>query len=75
MAAQVLRKFVDDTSKFLNDKGTKAVVTVPAYFNDHRRTATTDAGRIVGLEVLRITNEPTIASQALPGHFERGLCG
>ncbi|RWW68614.1 hypothetical protein BHE74_00023855 [Ensete ventricosum] len=62
--AYVLRKLVDDASKFLNDKVTKAVVTVPAYFNDSQRTATKDAGRIAGLEVLRIINEPTAASLA-----------
>ncbi|KAK4491268.1 hypothetical protein RD792_002004 [Penstemon davidsonii] len=61
---EVLRKLVDDASKFLNDKVTKAVVTVPAYFNDSQRTATKDAGRIAGLEVLRIINEPTAASLA-----------
>ncbi|ONM07983.1 Heat shock 70 kDa protein 6 chloroplastic [Zea mays] len=61
---QVLRKLVDDASKFLNDKVTKAVITVPAYFNDSQRTATKDAGRIAGLEVLRIINEPTAASLA-----------
>jgi Ethanolamine utilization protein EutJ (predicted chaperonin) len=61
---QVLRKLVDDASKFLNEKITKAVVTVPAYFNDSQRTATKDAGRIAGLEVLRIINEPTAASLA-----------
>lgn len=60
----MLRKLVDDASKFLNDKVTKAVVTVPAYFNDSQRTATKDAGRIAGLEVLRIINEPTAASLA-----------
>lgn len=59
-----MRKLVDDASKFLNDKVTKAVVTVPAYFNDSQRTATKDAGRIAGLEVLRIINEPTAASLA-----------
>ncbi|XP_074585394.1 stromal 70 kDa heat shock-related protein, chloroplastic-like [Curcuma longa] len=61
---KVLRKLMDDASKFLNDKVTKAVVTVPAYFNDSQRTATKDAGRIAGLEVLRIINEPTAASLA-----------
>lgn len=66
---QVLRKLVDDASKFLNDKVTKAVITVPAYFNDSQRTATKDAGRIAGLEVLRIINEPTAASLAYG--FER----
>ncbi|XP_022734084.1 heat shock 70 kDa protein 6, chloroplastic-like isoform X2 [Durio zibethinus] len=64
ISAQILRKLVDDASKFLNDKVTKAVVTVPAYFNDSQRTATKDAGRIAGLEVLRIINEPTAASLA-----------
>ncbi|KAK2986647.1 hypothetical protein RJ640_011725 [Escallonia rubra] len=60
----VLRKLVDDASKFLSDKVAKAVITVPAYFNDSQRTATKDAGRIAGLEVLRIINEPTAASLA-----------
>ncbi|KAL5982904.1 70-kilodalton heat shock protein [Asimina triloba] len=64
ISAQVLRKLVDDASKFLNDKVTKAVVTVPAYFNDSQRTATKDAGKIAGLDVLRIINEPTAASLA-----------
>ncbi|XP_057793571.1 stromal 70 kDa heat shock-related protein, chloroplastic-like [Salvia miltiorrhiza] len=64
ISAQVLRKLVDDASKFLNDKVTKAVITVPAYFNDSQRTATKDAGRIAGLDVLRIINEPTAASLA-----------
>lgn len=61
---QVLRKLVDDAGKFLNDKVTKAVVTVPAYFNDSQRQATKDAGKIAGIEVLRIINEPTAASLA-----------
>lgn len=64
ISAQVLRKLVDDASKFLNDKVNKAVITVPAYFNDSQRTATKDAGRIASLEVLRIINEPTAASLA-----------
>lgn len=64
ISAQVLRKLVDDASKFLNDTVNKAVITVPAYFNDSQRTATKDAGRIAGLEVLRIINEPTAASLA-----------
>ncbi|XP_070677786.1 stromal 70 kDa heat shock-related protein, chloroplastic-like [Malus domestica] len=64
ISAQVLRKLVDDSSKFLNDKVGKAVITVPAYFNDSQRTATKDADRIAGLEVLRIINEPTAASLA-----------
>ncbi|XP_024518470.1 stromal 70 kDa heat shock-related protein, chloroplastic [Selaginella moellendorffii] len=69
ISAQVLRKLVDDASKFLNDKVNKAVITVPAYFNDSQRTATKDAGRIAGLDVLRIINEPTAASLAYG--FER----
>jgi heat shock 70kDa protein 1/2/6/8 len=64
ISAQVLRKLVDDATKFLNDKVEKAVITVPAYFNDSQRQATKDAGRIAGLEVLRIINEPTAASLA-----------
>ncbi|XP_058188585.1 stromal 70 kDa heat shock-related protein, chloroplastic-like [Rhododendron vialii] len=64
ISSMVLRKLVDDASKFLNDKVTKAVVTVPAYFNDSQRTATKVAGQIAGLEVLRIINEPTAASLA-----------
>lgn len=64
ISAQVLRKLVEDASKFLNDKVNRTVITVPAYFNDSQRTATKDAGRIAGLEVLRIINEPTAASLA-----------
>ncbi|MEV4185699.1 molecular chaperone DnaK [Streptosporangium canum] len=64
IAAQVLRKLVDDASKFLGEKVTEAVITVPAYFNDSQRQATKDAGKIAGLEVLRIINEPTAAALA-----------
>jgi molecular chaperone DnaK len=64
ISAQVLRKLVDDASKFLGEKVTEAVVTVPAYFNDAQRQATKDAGKIAGLEVLRIINEPTAAALA-----------
>nr|BCL66137.1 heat shock protein 70B [Volvox africanus] len=64
ISAQVLRKLTADASKFLNDKVEKAVITVPAYFNDSQRQATKDAGKIAGLEVLRIINEPTAASLA-----------
>ena len=64
ISAQVLRKLAGDASKFLNDSVTKAVITVPAYFNDSQRQATKDAGKIAGLEVLRIINEPTAASLA-----------
>ena len=64
ISAQVLRKLVDDASKFLGEKIKEAVITVPAYFNDAQRSATRDAGRIAGLEVLRIINEPTAAALA-----------
>jgi heat shock protein 1/8 len=64
ISAFVLRKLADDAAKFLGDSVTKAVITVPAYFNDSQRQATKDAGRIGGLEVLRIINEPTAASLA-----------
>ncbi|MGW5370263.1 molecular chaperone DnaK [Streptomyces sp. NPDC004009] len=64
ISAQVLRKLADDASKQLGEKVTEAVITVPAYFNDAQRTATRDAGRIAGLEVLRIINEPTAAALA-----------
>jgi len=64
ISAQVLRKLTGDAAKFLNDQVTKAVITVPAYFNDSQRQATKDAGKIAGLEVLRIINEPTAASLA-----------
>jgi molecular chaperone DnaK len=64
ICAQVLRKLVDDASKYLGEKITDAVITVPAYFNDAQRQATKDAGRIAGLNVLRIINEPTAAALA-----------
>src|ERR1700689_288452 len=64
ISALVLRKLVDDASKSLGEKVTEAVITVPAYFNDAQRQATRDAGRIAGLEVLRIINEPTAAALA-----------
>jgi molecular chaperone DnaK len=64
ISAQVLRKLADDASKYVGEKITKAVITVPAYFNDSQRQATKDAGKIAGLEVLRIINEPTAASLA-----------
>jgi molecular chaperone DnaK len=64
ISALVLRKLVEDASKFLGEKVTEAVVTVPAYFNDAQRQATKDAGKIAGLEVLRIINEPTAAALA-----------
>jgi molecular chaperone DnaK len=64
ISAQVLRKLVDDASKYIGQTITQAVITVPAYFNDSQRQATKDAGKIAGLEVLRIINEPTAASLA-----------
>jgi molecular chaperone DnaK len=64
ISAQVLRKLVDDASQYLGEKVTEAVVTVPAYFNDSQRQATKDAGKIAGLEVRRIINEPTAAALA-----------
>jgi molecular chaperone DnaK len=63
-SALILRKLVDDASKYLGEKVTEAVITVPAYFNDAQRQATRDAGKIAGLEVLRIINEPTAAALA-----------
>jgi molecular chaperone DnaK len=62
ISAQVLRKLADDATKYLGETVTQAVITVPAYFNDSQRQATKDAGKIAGLEVLRIINEPTAAS-------------
>ncbi|MGF1520491.1 MAG: molecular chaperone DnaK [Nodosilinea sp.] len=64
ISAQILRKLADDAGKYLGEKVTQAVITVPAYFNDSQRQATKDAGKIAGLEVLRIINEPTAASLA-----------
>jgi len=69
ISAQVLRKLCDDASAYLGTPVTKAVITVPAYFNDSQRQATKDAGQIAGIEVLRIINEPTAASLAYG--FER----
>ena len=62
ISAQVLRKLADDASKYLGEVVKQAVITVPAYFNDSQRQATKDAGKIAGLDVLRIINEPTAAS-------------
>ncbi|MEA2403501.1 MAG: molecular chaperone DnaK [Thermoleophilaceae bacterium] len=64
ISAQILRKLAQDAGKFLGEKVTEAVITVPAYFNDAQRQATKDAGQIAGLEVLRIINEPTAAALA-----------
>nr|YP_009122173.1 chaperone protein DnaK [Vertebrata lanosa]AJH65931.1 chaperone protein DnaK [Vertebrata lanosa] len=62
ISAQILRKLVEDASTYLGQSVTKAVITVPAYFNDSQRQATKDSGQIAGLDVLRIINEPTAAS-------------
>merc|ERR1711968_18389 len=62
LSAQVLRKLINDASDYLKESVKQAVITVPAYFNDSQRQATKDAGKIAGLEVLRIINEPTAAS-------------
>ncbi len=64
ISALVLRKLADDAAKYLGEKVNDAVVTVPAYFNDAQRQATKDAGKIAGLNVLRIINEPTAAALA-----------
>ncbi len=64
ISAMILRKLADDASKYLGEKVTSAVITVPAYFNDSQRQATKDAGKIAGLDVLRIVNEPTAAALA-----------
>ncbi len=64
ISAMILRKLADDASAYLGEKVTSAVITVPAYFNDAQRQATKDAGKIAGLDVLRIVNEPTAAALA-----------
>ena len=64
ISSMILRKLAEDASKYLGEKVTSAVITVPAYFNDAQRQATKDAGKIAGLDVLRIVNEPTAAALA-----------
>ena len=64
ISAMILRKLADDASTYLGEKVTSAVITVPAYFNDAQRQATKDAGKIAGLDVLRLVNEPTAAALA-----------
>lgn len=64
VSAMILRKLKEDAEKYIGEKVTAAVITVPAYFNDSQRQATKDAGAIAGLEVLRIINEPTAAALA-----------
>src|SRR3989454_2664956 len=64
VSAMILRKIKTDAEAFLGEKVSQAVITVPAYFNDNQRQATKDAGKIAGLEVLRLVNEPTAAALA-----------
>ena len=64
ISAFLLQKIKRDAEAFLGETVTKAVITVPAYFNDNQRTATKDAGKIAGLDVVRLVNEPTAASMA-----------
>src|SRR6185437_15687940 len=64
ISAMILQKLRTDAEAYLGEKVSQAVITVPAYFNDAQRQATKDAGKIAGLEVLRIINEPTAASLA-----------
>src|SRR5215218_68852 len=64
VSAMILRKLAEDAAKAVGERVTEAVITVPAYFNDAQRQATKDAGRIAGLDVLRIINEPTAAALA-----------
>jgi len=64
ISAMILAKLKTDAEAYLGEPVTKAVITVPAYFNDSQRQATKDAGKIAGLEVLRIINEPTAAALA-----------
>ena len=65
ISAMILEKMKGDAERYLGEKVTEAVITVPAYFNDSQRQATKDAGRIAGLDVKRIINEPTAAALAL----------
>ena len=64
VSAMILRKLAEEAERYLGEEVTGAVITVPAYFNDAQRQATKDAGKIAGLEILRIVNEPTAASLA-----------
>ncbi|KPQ44732.1 MAG: heat shock protein 70 [Candidatus Methanoperedens nitroreducens] len=72
LSAFLLQKIKQDAEAFLGDKVEKAVITVPAYFNDNQRQATKDAGEIAGLEVVRIINEPTAAALAYGLDKNRG---
>ena len=73
----ILQKLKMDAEAYLGEKITKAVVTVPAYFNDAQRQATKDAGQIAGLDVMRIINEPTASALAYgidKEHDATGTC-
>ena len=73
ISAFILQKIKSDAEAFMGEQVTKAVITVPAYFNDNQRQATKDAGAIAGLEVVRIINEPTAACARLrPGQGRKG---
>ena len=73
ISAFVLQKLKRDAEAYLGEKITDAVITVPAYFSDHQRQATKEAGQIAGLNVLRIINEPTVGGAGLsPGQGDRG---
>ena len=75
ISAQILQKLKADAEAYLGEPVTEAVITVPAYFNDAQRQATKDAGRIAGLEVRRIINEPTAAALAYgPGQWQSPDC-
>ena len=65
ISAMILQKMKSDAENYLGEKVTEAVITVPAYFNDAQRQATKDAGKIAGLEVKRIINEPTAAALSM----------
>ena len=71
LSAQILKKLVDDAERYLGDKVTQAVITTPSYFNDAQRQATKNAGKLAGLEVLKIINEPTAAALAYGLHKEQ----
>ncbi len=77
LSSLVLRSLVDDARSYLNEEVTDAVITVPAYFNEHQRQATKQAGQLAGLNVRRIVNEPTAAALVYGFHerqAEKNLC-
>jgi molecular chaperone DnaK (HSP70) len=74
IGAFTLMKMKETAERYLGRSVSQAVITVPAYFNDHQRQATKDAGRIAGLDVLRIINEPTAAALCYGSDKKRGTC-